>query len=47
MIAIFGAGVLLGVVAVIFGPLVRLALSRQRVSLADVSGVELPATPSD
>jgi len=45
MIAIFGAGVLLGVVAVIFGPLVRLALSRQRESLADVSGVELTRNP--
>jgi heat shock protein HtpX len=45
MIVIFGAGVLLGVVAVIFGPLVRLALSRQRESLADVSGVELTRNP--
>jgi len=45
MIAIFAAGVLLGVVAVIFGPLVRLALSRQRESLADVSGVELTRNP--
>jgi len=42
---VFAAGLLLGVVAVIFGPLVRLALSRRREELADVSGVELTRNP--
>jgi heat shock protein HtpX len=45
MLVVFAAGLLLGVVAVIFGPLVRLALSRQRESLADVSSVELTRNP--
>jgi heat shock protein HtpX len=45
MILVFAAGVLLAVVAIIFGPLVRLALSRRRESLADVSGVELTRNP--
>lgn len=45
MILVFAAGVLLAVVALIFGPLVRLALSRRRESLADVSGVELTRNP--
>jgi heat shock protein HtpX len=45
MLLVFGAGLLLGVVALIFGPLVRLALSRRRESLADVSGVELTRNP--
>jgi len=46
MIVVFAAGLLLGVVALIFGPLVRLALSRQRESLADASGVELTRNPA-
>jgi len=46
VIIVIVAGALLGVVAVIFGPLVRLALSRQRESLADVSGVELTRNPA-
>jgi heat shock protein HtpX len=46
MIVVLIAGALLGVVALIFGPLVRLALSRQRESLADVSGVELTRNPT-
>ena len=46
MIVVFAAGILLGVVALIFGPLVRLALSRQRESLADASGVELTRNPA-
>jgi len=45
MLLVFGAGALLAVVAVIFGPMVRFALSRQRESLADVSGVELTRNP--
>ena len=46
MIVIFAAGALLAVVAVIFGPLIRLALSRRREELADVSGVELTRNPA-
>jgi heat shock protein HtpX len=45
MLVVFAAAALLAVVAVIFGPLVRLALSRRRESLADVSGVELTRNP--
>jgi heat shock protein HtpX len=45
MLIVFAAGALLAVVAVIFGPIVRFALSRQRESLADVSSVELTRNP--
>jgi heat shock protein HtpX len=45
-LVIFGAGALLAVVGFIFGPLIRLALSRRRESLADVSGVELTRNPA-
>src|SRR5664279_6094467 len=38
MIVIFAAGLLLAIVGFILGPLMRLALSRRRESLADVSG---------
>ena len=46
IIVIFAAGALLAVVGFIFGPLIRLALSRRRESLADVSGVELTRNPA-
>ncbi len=46
VLVIFGAGALLAVVGFIFGPLTRLALSRRRESLADVSGVELTRNPA-
>ena len=46
MVVVLAAGALLAVVAVIFGPLVRLALSRRREELADVSGVELTRNPA-
>ncbi|MGP8059064.1 MAG: M48 family metallopeptidase [Acidimicrobiales bacterium] len=46
MIVIFAAGALLAVVGFIFGPLIRLALSRRREELADVSGVELTRNPA-
>jgi heat shock protein HtpX len=46
MLVVFAAGVLLAVVGFIFGPLIRLALSRRRESLADVSGVELTRNPA-
>jgi len=40
------AGLLLGAVALVFGPLTRLALSRRREELADVSGVALTRNPA-
>jgi heat shock protein HtpX len=46
MLVVFAAGVLLAVVGLIFGPLVRLSLSRRRESLADASGVELTRNPA-
>ena len=46
IVVIFAAGALLAVVGFIFGPLIRLALSRRRESLADVSGVELTRNPA-
>jgi heat shock protein HtpX len=42
---VLAAGVLLSVVAFVFGPLIRLALSRRRELLADASGVELTRNP--
>jgi heat shock protein HtpX len=45
VIVLFAAAALLAVVGFIFGPLIRLALSRRRESLADVSGVELTRNP--
>jgi heat shock protein HtpX len=42
---VFVAGLLLGLVALVFGPLIRLALSRRREQLADASGVELTRNP--
>ncbi len=44
-LVIFAAGALLAVVGFIVGPLVRLALSRRRESLADASGVDLTRNP--
>jgi heat shock protein HtpX len=46
MLVVLAAGTLLAVVGFIFGPLIRLALSRRRESLADVSGVELTRNPA-
>ncbi len=46
VILVFGAAALLAIVGLIFGPLIRLALSRRRESLADVSGVELTRNPA-
>ena len=45
MAVVFLAGMLLAVVAFVVGPLIRLALSRSRESLADVSAVELTRNP--
>ena len=46
VLVIFAAATLLAIVGFIFGPLMRLALSRRRESLADVSGVELTRNPA-
>jgi heat shock protein HtpX len=46
MLVVIAAGALLGLVAFIVGPLIKLALSRRRESLADVSGVELTRNPA-
>ncbi len=46
MIVVFAAAALLTIVAVIVGPIIRLALSRRREELADVSGVELTRNPA-
>ncbi|HZL16614.1 MAG TPA: M48 family metalloprotease, partial [Polyangia bacterium] len=46
VILVIAAGALLGVVAFVVGPIIRLALSRRRESLADVSGVELTRNPA-
>ena len=46
VIVLFAAGALLAIVGFIVGPLIRLALSRRRESLADVSGVELTRNPA-
>jgi heat shock protein HtpX len=46
VLVIFAAAALLSVVGFIVGPLIRLALSRSRESLADESGVELTRNPA-
>jgi heat shock protein HtpX len=43
---LLAAGVLLSIVAFVVGPLLKLALSRRRESLADASGVELTRNPT-
>src|SRR5438128_3432775 len=44
-LVVLAIGLLFTLIAVIVGPLMQLALSRQRESLADVSGVELTRNP--
>ncbi|HKW69847.1 MAG TPA: M48 family metallopeptidase [Candidatus Dormibacteraeota bacterium] len=44
-IVVLAIGILFTIIAFIVGPLMQLALSRQRESLADVSGVELTRNP--
>jgi len=45
VLVVFAIGIVFTVVAFLVGPLMQLALSRQRESLADVSGVELTRNP--
>ncbi len=46
VVLVIAAAALLTVVGFVVGPLIRLALSRNRESLADVSGVELTRNPA-
>jgi heat shock protein HtpX len=45
-LVVFAIGIVFTIIAVVVGPLMQLALSRQRESLADVSGVELTRNPA-
>ncbi|HKW59162.1 MAG TPA: M48 family metallopeptidase [Candidatus Dormibacteraeota bacterium] len=45
-LVVFAIGAIFTLIAVVVGPLMQLALSRQRESLADVSGVELTRNPT-
>src|SRR2546426_3371470 len=45
-LVVFAIGILFTLIAFIVGPLMQFALSRQRESLADVSGVELTRNPT-
>jgi len=45
-VVLIALGALLALIGFIFGPLIRLALSRRRESLADASGVELTRNPA-
>jgi heat shock protein HtpX len=46
LLAVFAASALLALVGFVVGPLIRLALSRRRESLADTDGVELTRNPA-
>jgi heat shock protein HtpX len=46
MLLVLGAAALLSIVGFVLGPVIRLALSRRRESLADASGVELCRNPA-
>jgi heat shock protein HtpX len=45
LVVVLAAGLLLSIVAFLVGPLIKLALSRRRESLADASAVELTRNP--
>jgi heat shock protein HtpX len=45
-LVIFAIGILFSLIAFVVGPIMQFALSRQRESLADVSGVELTRNPT-
>src|SRR5467141_949343 len=46
LLVVFAIGAIFTLIAFLVGPLMQLALSRQRESLADVSGVELTRNPA-
>lgn len=46
VLVVFAIGIIFTLIAFLVGPLMQLALSRQRESLADVSGVELTRNPT-
>jgi heat shock protein HtpX len=46
VLVVFAIGIIFTLIAFILGPLMQLALSRQRESLADASGVELTRNPA-
>jgi heat shock protein HtpX len=46
VLVVFAIGIIFTLIAFIVGPLMQLALSRQRESLADASGVELTRNPA-
>src|SRR3979411_909197 len=46
ILVVFAIGIIFTVIAFIVGPIMQLALSRQRESLADVSGVDLTRNPA-
>jgi heat shock protein HtpX len=46
VIIVFAIGLIFTLIAFLVGPLMQLALSRQRESLADVSGVDLTRNPA-
>jgi heat shock protein HtpX len=46
VLVVFAAGAMLALVGFVIGPLIRLALSRRRESLADACGVELTRNPA-
>src|SRR5487761_1011426 len=45
VLVILAIGIIFGLIAMIVGPIMQMALSRQRESLADASGVELTRNP--
>jgi heat shock protein HtpX len=46
VLVVFAVGIIFTLIAFLVGPLMQLSLSRQRESLADVSGVELTRNPA-
>lgn len=46
VLVVFAIGVIFTIIAFLVGPIMQMALSRQRESLADVSGVELTRNPT-
>jgi len=46
ILVVFAIGIIFTLIAFVVGPIMQLALSRQRESLADVSGVELTRNPA-